>query len=85
MKVFMCAAVVAMAIGTIGVSNASAAPASGAPIAGAAGTLDGIQQAWYDRYGRWHRNRRHYVRPPVCRTVRVCDHWGHCRWTRRCY
>jgi hypothetical protein len=89
MKALLCAALVAMAIGTIGLSSASAAPASGAPLANAAGTLDGIQQVWYDRYGRWHPNRprAYYVpRPfiPRCRTVRVCSYRG-CYWTRRCY
>ena len=86
MKAILCAGLVALAFGTISVSTASAAPASGVPLANAAGGLDGIQQVWYDRYGRWHPNRRRaYVRPPVCRTVRVCNSWGHCRWTRRCY
>lgn len=90
MKALLGAALVAMAIGTIGLSSASAAPASGAPLANAAGgTLDGMQHVWYDRYGRWHPNRprayyvpRHVV--PLCRTVRICN-WRGCYWTRRCY
>ncbi len=89
MKTLLCAALVAaLATGTIGLSSATAAPASAAPLAGAAASIDGIQQAWYDRYGRWHRSRPRYVpryvRPPVCRSVRVCNPWG-CHWTRRCY
>jgi len=89
MKALLCAALVAMAIGTIASTSASAAPASGAPLANAAGTADGLQQVWYDRYGRWHPNRpRAYFVPrpilPVCRSVRVCN-WRGCFWTRRCY
>jgi hypothetical protein len=83
MKAILCAALVAMAVGTISVSTASATPAAGAPIANGANALDGIQQAWYDRWGRWHPNRPRFR--PVCRTVRVCNRWGRCTWTRRCY
>jgi hypothetical protein len=89
MKALICAALVVAAIGTIAGSSATAAPASGTPLAAATGGLDGVQQVWYDRYGRWHpsRPRTYYVpRPvvPVCRSVRVCN-WRGCYWTRRCY
>lgn len=88
MKALLCAGLVAMAIGTIGLSSASAAPASGAPLVNAAGAIDGVQQVWYDRFGRWHPNRPRMFVPrgvgPVCRSVRVCD-WRGCYWTRRCY
>jgi hypothetical protein len=89
MKALLGAVLVATAVGMIGMTGASAAPASGAPLATAAGALDGLQQVWYDRYGRWHPNRprAYYVpRPivPVCRSVRICN-WRGCYWTRRCY
>jgi hypothetical protein len=35
-------------------SAVSAAPASPSPIGEAATTMSGVQQVWYDRWGRWH-------------------------------
>lgn len=87
MKALLCAGLVAMTIGTIDLTSASAAPASGSPLVNAAGTLDGVQQVWYDRFGRWHPNRPRVFMPrrvvPMCRSVRICD-WRGCYWTRRC-
>ncbi len=89
MKALILAVLVAMTVGLFGATPSSAAPASGAPLAQAAGDITGVQQVWYDRYGRWHPNRRvmrpapFYRRGPVCRTVRVCGPYR-CSWVRRC-
>jgi hypothetical protein len=84
----------AIGLAIMAMSAASAAPMSGAPIAQSAASLDQIEQVWYDRFGRWHPNRRTlgvaplYVVPrvfvPVCRSVWVCGPRGHCWWQRRC-
>lgn len=83
MKTLILTILVAMTVGILGATPSSATPASGAPLAQAAGETSGVTQVWYDRYGRWHPNRRVY-RGPVCRSVRVCGPWG-CTWKRRCY
>jgi hypothetical protein len=83
MKTLIFATLVAMTVGLLGATPSSAAPASGAPLAAAAGEIGGATQVWYDRYGRWHPNRRVY-RGPACRTVRVCGRYR-CSWVRRCY
>jgi len=84
MKKIVLGACVAVAVGLFGGSIASAAPVSGGPIAHAAGEAGSVVQVWYDRYGRWHPNRRAYRRGPVCRTSRVCGPRG-CFVRRRCY
>ena len=83
MKTLVLAILVATTVGILGATPSSAAPASGAPLAQAAGETTGVQQVWYDRYGRWHPNRR-VVIGPACRTVRVCGRYR-CTWVRRCY
>ncbi len=89
MKTFLVAALIALGVGLIGAPNASAAPASPAAIADAAAAGNAVQQVWWDRYGRWHPNRRIYRGPafiaPRCAPVRVCNRWGRC-WVRtRCF
>jgi hypothetical protein len=83
MKALILAGLVAVTVGAFSVSTASAAPASGAPLAQAAGETNGVQQVWYDRFGRWHPNGG-YRRGPVCRTVRTCGPRG-CFVRRRCF
>jgi len=89
LKTLFIALVALIGIGLVGMPNVSAAPASGAAIGAAATAIGGVQPVWWDRFGRWHPNRRAYVGPPVfapaCRSVRVCGRWGRCWWTRRCY
>jgi hypothetical protein len=89
MKALIFAVLVAMTVGFFGATESQAAPASGAPLAQAAGETSGVQQVWYDRFGRWHPNRPVYRAPmlrrgPACRTVRVCGPYR-CTWQRRCY
>jgi hypothetical protein len=88
MKTFVAALLIPIGVGAIAVPHASAAPASPAAIGNAAVSLDGVQQVWWDRWGRWHPNRRYYGPPayvaPRCRSVRVCGPRG-CWWQRRCY
>ena len=84
MKAIVLAVLVAMIVAMIGFSPSSAAPASGASIAQAAGETSGVQQVWWDRFGRWHPNRRVFIPGPICRTVRVCGRFR-CGWVRRCY
>ena len=83
MKTLILAILVAITVGILGATPSSAAPVSGAPLAQAAGETSGVQQVWYDRYGRWHPNRRAF-RGPACRTVRVCGRYR-CTWVRRCF
>lgn len=101
MKNFVLALIVALGLGFAASGATVAAPIAGAPIAQAASALSdaGIQQVWYDRYGRWHPNRPVVRRAPVvvvppvvvapryvaprCRSVRVCGPRG-CYWQRRC-
>jgi hypothetical protein len=103
MKRLVFALMLALGLGLAASGNTVAAPIAGAPIAQAASTLsdDGVQQVWYDQWGRWHPNRRRvYVRPPVVvappvyfaprRVVPVCRQvWvcnrGICGWRTRCY
>jgi hypothetical protein len=88
MKSVALALIVAIGLGLAASSAASAAPASGAPLAAAAGSLDNVDRVWFDRFGRWHPNRRVLIAPrliPACRTVRVCGPRGRCWLERRCY
>ncbi|HEY4775041.1 MAG TPA: hypothetical protein VIH40_09495 [Xanthobacteraceae bacterium] len=95
MKALLTAALVALSVGLIDPSTAVAAPASGTALAQVAAAADGLTLAWWDRYGRWHPDRRVVRRPymavppyvvvPRCRTVRVCNAFGRCWWQRRCY
>jgi len=74
MRKILFAVIMAAGVGLIGTS-AMAAPA--APISNG---LTNVLEAQY--YGhRYHR--RHHRRH--CRTVRVCDVYGYCRWRTRCY
>jgi hypothetical protein len=101
MRNIVFAFLIALGLGMAASGSSIAAPISGAPIAQAANTLaaDGIQQVWYDRYGRWHPNRpvvRGPVfvvpppvvvvprRAPVCRQVWVCNSRRVCSWRTRC-
>jgi hypothetical protein len=94
MKHIGLALIIALGLWFAAAPDVSAAPTAGAPIAQSAEAANDLLQVWYDRYGRWHPNRRVYVAPPVyvvppvvvapiCRSVRVCDLRG-CFWRRRC-
>jgi hypothetical protein len=87
MRSIILASVVAAGFGILGATPSLAAPANATPLTQAAGDVTGMQQIWYDRYGRWHPNRPVYrpaYRRPACRSVRVCGPYG-CTWRRRCY
>lgn len=77
MRKILFAVVMAAGVGLVGTS-ASAAP--GAPIRDGLANAN-VLEAQYYGYRRRHHRRHHRH----CRTVRVCDVYGYCRWRTRCY
>jgi hypothetical protein len=91
MKHLGLALILAAGLGLAAVSAASAAPMAGGPVSHAAGTLNNVDQVWFDRFGKWHPDRgRMYGAPvmvaPACRMVQVCNRWGtRCWMKQRCF
>ena len=74
MRTILIAVLMAAGVGLVGTS-ASAAPA--APMHDGLTNANLLQEAQYYHRRRYHR--RH------CRSYRVCDVYGYCRWRTRCY
>lgn len=82
MKKILFAMLVAVGLGLVGITGASATPANGAAIGGALNMQDMIQQAQYYGHGGYR------YRGPRCRSVRICRGYGYnrrCWYERRCY